>query len=151
MSTLIPEASSCKYLGIILRSDLSWADQVNYAVKKAWKALHFTMRILKKGNSNTKSLAYMSLVRPILEYGAACRDPHREDQISVLDRVQKRAAKYAHHTNSPNCETLTSRRKLSRMCPLQSVLWGTRVEGYWWQTTTATLSEQGRSWKENLE
>jgi len=49
MSTLILEASSCKYLGIILRSDLSWADQVNYAVKRAWKALHFTMRIQKKG------------------------------------------------------------------------------------------------------
>ena len=24
--TLIPEMSSCKYLGIILRNDLSWAD-----------------------------------------------------------------------------------------------------------------------------
>jgi len=62
MGTLIPEASSCKYLGIILGSNLSWADQVNYAVKKAWKALHFTLRILKKGNSNTKRLVYMSLV-----------------------------------------------------------------------------------------
>jgi hypothetical protein len=27
---LIPEASSCKYLGIILCSELNWADQVNY-------------------------------------------------------------------------------------------------------------------------
>ena len=34
MGTLILEASSCKYLGIILRSDLCWADQVNYTVKK---------------------------------------------------------------------------------------------------------------------
>ena len=59
-----------KNLGIVLRSDFSWADQVNYTVKKAWKVLHFTMRILKKSNSNTKSLAYMSLVRPILEYEA---------------------------------------------------------------------------------
>ena len=25
----IPEASCCKYLGIIIRSNLSWADQVN--------------------------------------------------------------------------------------------------------------------------
>ena len=49
MDTLIPEASSCKYLGIILRSNLCWADQVNYTVKKAWKALHFTTRIPKKG------------------------------------------------------------------------------------------------------
>ena len=87
MGTLIPEASSCKYLGIILRGDLSWEDQVNYAVKKGWKALHFTMRILKKGNSNTKSLAYMSLVRPILEYGTACWDPYVEGQINALDRV----------------------------------------------------------------
>jgi hypothetical protein len=31
-------------------------------VKKALKALHFTMRILKKGNRKTKSLAYTSLV-----------------------------------------------------------------------------------------
>jgi hypothetical protein len=48
---LIPEASRCKYLGITLRSDLNRTDHVNYTVKKAWKALHFIMRILKKGNS----------------------------------------------------------------------------------------------------
>jgi hypothetical protein len=79
---------SCKYLRIILRSDLRWADQVNYTVKKAWKALHFTMRIIKKGNSNTKSLAYMSLVRPILEFGAACWDPYREGQITAKESGQ---------------------------------------------------------------
>ena len=32
------------------------------------------MRILKKGNNNTKRLAYAALVRPILEYGAVCWD-----------------------------------------------------------------------------
>jgi hypothetical protein len=36
----IPEANSCKYLGIIIQNDLSWADQVNYTVQKAWRALH---------------------------------------------------------------------------------------------------------------
>ena len=74
------------------------------------------MRILKKGNSNTKRLAYMSLVRPILEYGAACWDPYRDGQISAIDRVQKRAAKFAYHANRPNWKTLASRRKLSRIC-----------------------------------
>jgi hypothetical protein len=89
--TDIPEASSCKYLGIILRSDLSWADQINHTVKKVWKALHFTMRILKKVNSNTKSLAYKSLVRPILEYGVAFWNPYRKIHINSLDRVQNAA------------------------------------------------------------
>jgi len=66
---LILEASSCKYLGIILRSDLSWADHVNYTVKTAWKALHFIMRILKKGNNSIKSLAYMTLLVRFLNMG----------------------------------------------------------------------------------
>jgi len=86
---LIPEASSFKYLGIIIRNDINWADHVNYTLLKAWKALHFIMRILKKGNNSTKRLAYTALVRPILEYGAVCWDPYREGQVSALNRVQR--------------------------------------------------------------
>jgi len=70
-----------------------------HTVKKAWKALHFIMCILKKGNSSTKSLAYTTLVGLILEYGAACWDLYRERQIHTLERVQKKAAKFAYHTN----------------------------------------------------
>jgi len=40
--------------GIILRIDLNWVDHVNYTVQKAWKALHFAMRVFKKVNRNTK-------------------------------------------------------------------------------------------------
>jgi hypothetical protein len=47
-------------------------DLVQYMAKRAWKAFHFTMHILKKGNSNTKSLAYTSLAHPIHEYEVAC-------------------------------------------------------------------------------
>jgi hypothetical protein len=50
----VPEASSCKYFGIILRSEFYWVDQVNYTVQKAWKAHHFVMLVFKKGNKNTK-------------------------------------------------------------------------------------------------
>ena len=98
MDTVIPQASSCKYLGIIMRSDLSWADQVNYMVKKGMESSTLCNANTKKGNSNTKSLAYRSLVRPILKYGAACWDPYREGQISALDNVQKKAAKFAYNT-----------------------------------------------------
>jgi len=80
----------------------------------------------------------MSLVHPILEYGAACWDPYREGQISALDRVQKKAAKFAHHMNSPNWETGVAQKVITHMHPLQS------VEGYRRQIITATLSEQGR-------
>jgi hypothetical protein len=63
--------------------------------QKAWRALDFVMLIVKRDNKNTKSLAQTSLVRPILEYGAACWDPYRACQISALDRVQNKAAIFA--------------------------------------------------------
>ena len=107
-----------KYLGIIIRSDLNQADHVNYTLRKAWKALHFTMRILKKGNNNTKRLAYSALLRPILEYGVVCWDPQREGQISALIWVQKRAAKFENNINRSGWETLAQRRLIARICAL---------------------------------
>jgi len=48
----------------------------------------------------------MSLVCPVLEYGAACWDPCREGQINALDRVQTKAAQFANHTKDSDWETL---------------------------------------------
>jgi hypothetical protein len=62
-------------LGIIIRSDLNWADHVNCTL---WKALHFIMRILKKGNNNTKRLADTALVRPILVRSGVLGPTQRE-------------------------------------------------------------------------
>jgi hypothetical protein len=102
---LIPQASSFKYLRIIIRCDLNWAVHVNYTLLNAWKALHFIMHILKKGNNinnnnnNTKRLCYTAQVRTILEYAAVCWAPYTEGQLSALSRVQQKAAKYANNVN----------------------------------------------------
>jgi len=93
-------------------------DKVNYVVQKSWKALHFVMRVLKQGNRNTKSLANVSLVCPILEYGSACWNPFREGQINASDRVQKKAAQFTNHTKDSDWETLAQRRTIARLCAL---------------------------------
>jgi hypothetical protein len=93
------------------------------------------MRVLKKGNRSTKSLAYMSLIRPVLEYGAACWDPHREGQINALDRVQRKAAKFANLTNASDWDTLAHRRTVARLCALLKA-----YNGEWaWKATGARL------------
>ena len=76
------------------------------------------MRILKKGNSNAKRLAYMALVRPILKYGSVCLDPYRGGQVRALNRVQKRAAKIAKVKNELGWDTLGQRRMMARLCTL---------------------------------
>jgi len=53
-----------------------------------------------------KSLAYTSPARLILVYGSSCWDPYREGQINALDRVQKKAAKFANHARDWNSESL---------------------------------------------
>jgi hypothetical protein len=60
----------------------------------------------------------MSLVRPILEYGAACWDQYKECQISALDRVQNKAAKFAHRSGGLDWESLAQCSKTTRMCAL---------------------------------
>jgi hypothetical protein len=62
-----------------------WMNQVNYIVQKPWKEHDFEMHVHKKRSRKTKSTAYMSLVHPVLEYGAACWDPCREGQRNALD------------------------------------------------------------------
>jgi len=86
------------------------------------------MRIVKKENKNTKSLAYTaSLVRPILEYGAACWDPYRESQISALDHVQNKAANFVHHLGGSDWESLAQRRKIAHMCAFYKAYTGERA------------------------
>ena len=85
------------------------------------------MRIVKKGNKNTKNLAYTSLVRPTLEYGAGCWDPYRECQISALERVQNKAAKFAHYSEGSDWESLAQRRKIARMRALCKAYTGERA------------------------
>jgi hypothetical protein len=85
------------------------------------------MRILKKGNSNIKSLAYASLMCPILEYGAACGDPYRKGQINALDQVQNTVAEFAQHRNDLNWETLTQHRKIVRVCAFFKAYTGERA------------------------
>jgi hypothetical protein len=86
------------------------------------------MHVLKKVNSCTISLAFMSLVRLILENGAMCWDPYSEGQINALDRVPKKVAKFANHMSDLVWETLVQHS--SNMCPVQSIHWRTGLAIY---------------------
>jgi hypothetical protein len=66
-----------------------------------------------------------------------------EGQINALARAQKKAAKFAHHGNESNWETLTERRKIACLCALFKAYMGERA----WKAIgdrlqTTMLSEQ---------
>jgi len=67
------------------------------------------------------------LVRPILEYGAACWDPWREGQINTLDRERKKAVQFTNHTKDSDWKTMAQRRTIARLCALFKACSGERA------------------------
>ena len=100
----LESVSSAKYLGITLQSDLKWTQHANNIVANANKSLGFLKRNLKTSNTNIKSQAYLSLVRPKLEYACSVWNPHTAEHCNKIEMVQRRAARYAcnryHNTSS---------------------------------------------------
>jgi hypothetical protein len=84
------------------------------------------MRVLKTGNTIRKHLAYMSLKRPILEYGATWWDQSTEGHINESDRVQKKAVQFTNHKKDSDWETLVQCRTIARLCALFKVYCGER-------------------------
>jgi hypothetical protein len=78
----LESVSSAKYLGITLQSDLKWTQHTNNIVAIANKSLGFLKRNLKTSNTNIKSQAYLSLVRPKLDYACSVWDPHTAEHYN---------------------------------------------------------------------
>ena len=59
----------------------------------------------------------------------SCRelDPYRECQISALDHVQNKAAKFAHYSGGSDWESLVQCRKTAHMCAFYKAYTGDRV------------------------
>ncbi|KAJ4448312.1 hypothetical protein ANN_10327 [Periplaneta americana] len=113
-----PPGSLKANLGITFSSDLGWGEYVTDTAGKAWRALHFVMRVLRKGSDKSKEIAYKSLVRPVMEYGAACWDPYRLEHIKTLENIKKRALKCCRKNSPLKWDTLTDRRTPIQLCAL---------------------------------
>ena len=98
------------YLGVLLSSDLRWNSHVDRIAKKGNSSLAFVKRNLYACSEETKRAAYVSLVRPHLEYATAVWDPYRQNQVEKLEAIQSRAVRFMKHDYSYN----TSMSKLKK-------------------------------------
>ncbi|KAK3096436.1 hypothetical protein FSP39_000095 [Pinctada imbricata] len=91
--TLEREESS-KYLGITISQDLKWNIHVNNVTSKANRSLGFIRRNLRGCRPSVKEAAYNAIVRPTLEYAASVWTQYTNQQITSIERVQRRAARF---------------------------------------------------------
>ena len=93
-NVFLKELKSAKYLGVIIDKTLSWNDHCSQMLKKANSTLAFIQRNLYNCPPNVKEACYKTLVRPKLEYGCSVWDPHQQNQIDSIEKIQKRAARF---------------------------------------------------------
>ena len=92
----IERVSSFRYLGIILSSSLSWSPHISFVCNKSRKILGLLFRHFSPHSSpSTLIRLYISLVRPILEYGSIIWVPSSPTLSHSLDSVQLFALKIA--------------------------------------------------------
>ena len=117
---------SYPYLGVTVSSDLRWHRHVDNICVKATSILNLVRRNIYQCSEEVKALAYLSLVRPHLEYAAAAWDPYTAHDSDQLEKVQRRAARFVKNdyrrTSSVtefimdlNWERLSDRRKNTRL------------------------------------
>ena len=82
------------YLGITLHKTMQWSHHIDIVCDKASKALNFIRRNLSKCSTEVKSTAYLTLVRPIMEYAAYVWDPYQKYLTNNIEKIQRRAARW---------------------------------------------------------
>ena len=82
------------YLGILFDSKMTFSSHISTITSKATRTLNFIKCNLYKCSPETKCTAYTSLVRPLLEYGAAVWNPYIKKDIQSIEMVQHRAARW---------------------------------------------------------
>jgi len=120
------------YLGIILSHNLKWNTHIDYIAAKANSTLGFLRRNLRGACRSIRAQAYLSIVRPKLEYASSVWDPHKRIHSQTnkledkLEAVQRRAARFAtgdyrlttsitHTLQTLGWPTLQQRRQVARL------------------------------------
>ena len=86
--------NSAKYLGVTFSSKLEWKPHISNITKKANSTVGFLRRNLRSCPRKVKKQAYVSFVRPTLEYASSAWSPHWAEDIASLEAVQRRAARF---------------------------------------------------------
>ena len=136
--TMLEWVNSITYLGVKITHKLCWSDHITSADAKANRILSLLRRSMYGCNKEAKKRAYVALVRLHLEYCSPVWNPHLKKDCDKLEKVQKRAARWAYcrwdshtytwsHTYEEACEqlklkTLDIRRTMLSLCQVYKIV-----------------------------
>ena len=91
---ILQEVSDAKYLGIQIDNKLDWNKHISTVAARGQSKLAFPNRNLKGCPKKLRDTAYISLIRPALEYSCSVWHPHKKSNKDKIEKVQRRAARF---------------------------------------------------------
>ena len=91
---ILSRQDTIKYLGVTIDNKLSFKQHILDKTKKATTVLNLIRRNLHFAPRSVKCKAYMSCVRPIIEYASSCWSPTSSKLSNRIEMVQHNAAKF---------------------------------------------------------
>ena len=90
----LPTHEQHQYLGLAIHQSLSWSNHIHNITSKASRSLNFIRCNLSNCSKEVKEFAYLTLVRPCLEYAACVWDPYQLYLKNEIEKVQRRTARW---------------------------------------------------------
>ena len=117
----------------MLNKTLSWSSHISNIAKKASNTLNFIKHNLSDCSREVKAQAYLTMVRPQMEFASVVWDPYYNVDVDKLEKIQRRAARWVisdynrtssvtQILNQLSWPTLRTRRKISRLQLLHKIL-----------------------------
>lgn len=91
---IIKTESNVKYLSVMMSSDLTWKAHVDMIDLKAVRMLNFIRQNFWQGSSKIKENLYFTFIRPCMEYASIVWDPHYNNLIDKLEKLQNQCARF---------------------------------------------------------
>ena len=131
-STPLTTVSSVKYLGLQIRSDLSWSTHVANLCIRARRLIGLLYRWFgKHADPATLLQLYKSFIRPHLEYCSIVWSPYLLGDIESLEKVQRFALRVClknwtcdrdHLYTQSGVPALAERRSRARLCHMYKIV-----------------------------
>jgi len=88
-----------KDLGVWFDEKLSFREHIQDKINKAYMMLGIMKRNFRHLTIPTFVLLYKTMVRSHLDYCCSIWAPYKKGDIEALEKVQKRATKFCHHSD----------------------------------------------------
>ena len=90
-SEVIRLSSHHKHLGLWLTDNMTWKKHITEISSKARQRLGCLKRHIFRMSRKSLEICYLTFIRPVLEYGNVLYDAANEEDLNVLDDIEKEA------------------------------------------------------------